>query len=264
MYSLRLRCAPEEADFLSGELFEAGTIGIRELESGANLELLAGFADSSCRAELLERFAQYSPEWEHEDETDWMQHTRDAWPPRLMGERIFLAPVWCDEATPDGRVRIIHNPGLACGTGEHPCTQMAFEALERAVEPGMRVADIGSGSGILTIAALALGASFAVGVDHDEASMSAARENFELNGITPLLAVGSAESLADGCVDVCVANINATVLLEIWEDLRRVTKPGSQMILTGFTEWESERIEALAVVCERRQVNEWCCLTARA
>ena len=73
-----------------------------------------------------------------------------------VGERLFLAPPWSEETVPDGRVRLIHNPGLACGTGEHPCTQMALAAMERIVKPGDRVADIGTGSGILAIGAALL------------------------------------------------------------------------------------------------------------
>ncbi|HEY3939259.1 MAG TPA: 50S ribosomal protein L11 methyltransferase, partial [Bryobacteraceae bacterium] len=183
MYSLRLTCLAEDVDLLSGELWQAGTLGIREVEQGASVTLIAGFETNERRAGLLRALAAFAPEWSAEKTTDWFEETRRAWPGRSIGERLFLAPPWCREATPAGRERVVHNPGLACGTGEHPCTRLALIALETSVTPGCRVMDAGTGSGILAIAALKLGAAVAVGLDLDEASLGAARENFSLNDL---------------------------------------------------------------------------------
>ncbi len=214
MYSLRLHCNAEDADLLSAELWEAGTAGIQELENGGGaLTLIAGFETNDGRDELLRRFGRFSPAWIHETDTDWVQATQRAWPGQRVGARLFLAPPWCDEATPPGRERVIHNPGMACGTGDHPCTQLALEALERVVSPACSMADIGTGSGILAISALRLGAATAFGVDMDEAALQAARENFALNALPANLVAGSADCLLSGSVDLVVANINATVLL---------------------------------------------------
>ncbi len=188
MYSLHIECDADQLDLLSAELWEAGTVGIRELSDG----VIAAFETNERRAELLQRFGGT---WTQEDSTDWVEATHHAWPPRLIGNRIFLAPHWCTDETPAGRVRLVHNPGLACGTGEHPCTQLALAAIESANVAGKTVVDIGTGSGLLAIAALQLGARIAVGVDLDEAALHAARENFELNHLLPNLAVGSADCL---------------------------------------------------------------------
>jgi len=263
MYSLRLTCTAEEVDLLSGELWEAGTAGIRELEEGDGVVLIAGFETNAGRADLLRRFAGRDTQWTQEDATDWVAATQRAWPPRLIGEQIFLAPHWCEDPTPIGRVRVIHNPGLACGTGEHPCTQLALAALETAGVAGNTVVDIGTGSGLLAIAALRLGASMAIGVDTDEAALKAARENFELNDLPALLATGSAECLRDGCAGVTVANISGTVLLSIADELLRIVDKGGRLILTGFTQFELAAIERQIGAGTVTSCDEWRCVSVQ-
>jgi ribosomal protein L11 methyltransferase len=263
VYSLHLVCTPGDVDFLSADLWELDTIGIQELDYGDEVLLIAGFAINVHRGELMNRFASYSPEWEQEDATDWIQHTRDAWPPREVGDRIFLAPPWSEEPTPAGRVRVVHNPGLACGTGEHPCTQLALMATEQNVFPGAAVVDVGTGSGVLAIAALRLGAGRAIGTDLDEAALGAARENFELNGLAAQLLVGSADCFRDGCSDLTIANISGTVLLGMLDDLLRVTAPEGRLILTGFPESELAVFQRLLPGCTVTEMNEWRCVVAK-
>lgn len=261
MYFLRLTCTPALVEQVSVELWDAGTAGIQEMDYGDTAVLLAGFENNSNRAALLERFALYTPEWEHEERTDWVAYTKEAWPPRSVGQRFFLAPPWCEQPTPPNRHRIVHNPGLACGTGEHPCTQLALEALEACVTLGHTVLDIGTGSGILVIAALRLGAAAAIGIDTDEATLQAAKENFALNQLVATLAVGSADIIHAEVADVTVANISATVLLSLADDLLRVTKPGGALILTGFPESEASLLESLFPGATISALNEWRCLT---
>jgi ribosomal protein L11 methyltransferase len=260
MYSLELTCKPDAVDFLIADLWEAGTIGVREDQTGEAVQLVAGFSSNALRRQLLDHFAAYAPAWRAEKDTDWVQYTRDAWPGRLAGERFFLCPAWRDDPAPAGRIRLIHNPGLACGTGEHPCTRMAIEALEGVVFSGCRVADIGTGSGILAIAARQLGAGTVAGIDPDEGALSAACENFGLNDLQALLAAGSASSIRSAWADVTVANISGTVLLQILEDLQRITKTGGRLILTGFTENELPAFTAYFPQSRILAEEEWRCL----
>jgi ribosomal protein L11 methyltransferase len=260
VYSLRLTCNADEIDEISGGLWEAETAGIRELDNDGRATLIAAFDSNSRREKLLARFAAYSPEWVTEPDTDWAAQSQLAWPARSIGERLFLAPPWNRDPTPDGRLRIVLNPGLACGTGDHPCTQLGLMALEKHVTAGCQVADVGAGSGILAITALHLGAGIAIGIDPDEAALQQAKENFILNSLNPLLVTGYADCLGDESADIVVANISATVLLAIADDLQRIVRRDGRLILTGFPEPELDRVEALFGKGEVLQQDEWRCL----
>jgi ribosomal protein L11 methyltransferase len=260
VFALHLNCRPSNVDLLSSQLWEAGTLGIQEVEQLEGVSLIASFETNINRAGLLIQFADYYPQWLSADATDWVAATQRAWPPREIGRRIFLAPPWCTDPTPSGRTRLIHNPGLACGTGEHPCTQLALTALETSSVPGQVIVDVGTGSGLLAIAALQFGAALAIGVDPDESSLAAATENSALNNLRPLLAAASADALRDACSNVTIANISGTVLLSIADDLLRITSSPGQLILTGFTHHELAVIEQ---TCGRGEVTscaEWRCL----
>ncbi len=263
MYWLRLTCPTEAVDRLTGELWGLGTAGIQELKNEGALVLIAHFETAESRNELISRFAIYAPEWGRDEEKDWLHETLAAWPAREVGRRLFLAPSWNTEPTPAGRERVIHNPGLACGTGEHPCSQLALCALERCLLPESTVVDIGTGSGILAIAARRLGARAAVGVDLDVYALEAARQNFELNGLDAQLVAGSADCLAKACADITVTNINASVLLFLLDELMRITRADGRLILTGFTEAESWRFREIFPAGEVSALDEWRCLTVR-
>ncbi len=259
MLSLHLTSAPECVEALSYELWEAGTVGIREEDRGAHVELIAAFEHEIDVAQ----FASYKPYWEREEDTDWVLTTKAAWPARTIGKRIFLAPVWNADPTPAGRVRVVHNPGLASGTGEHPCTQLALESLEDCVSEGSIVVDVGTGSGILAVAARKLGARTAMALDMDLASLYTARENFELNDFAPTLAQGSVDCAASAIADIVVANISGTVLLSIADDLLRVVKEGGWLILTGFPDSELSVMQSAFGAGAVTEMNEWRCLTLR-
>lgn len=263
MYSLRLTCNANEVDILSYELWVAETAGIRELDHDGRVMLIASFDSNARREKLLDHFAAYSPEWLTETDTDWVAQTHLAWPARPIGERLFLAPPWSRDPTPASRLRIVLNPGLACGTGDHPCTQLALTALEKRVTAGSCVADVGTGSGILAIAAVRLGAGTAVGIDPDRAALQQAKENFALNKVKALLVAGYADCLKDVSADIVVANISATVLFAIADDLLRITRRNGWLILTGFTELELGRIQALFGTGELLEQDEWRCLSLK-
>ena len=112
-------------------------------------------------------------------EPNWEESWKDNYPPQEVGERLVVVPCWNPEA--QGRIPVILDPGLTFGTGAHPSTQMCMEVMEELVQPGMDVIDLGSGSGILSIAALRLGAETAIGVDIDPKAEDIARENAAYN-----------------------------------------------------------------------------------
>jgi ribosomal protein L11 methyltransferase len=227
LFSLLFRGAPADDELLVAELYECGTSGIQALDDG----LRAFFDPSHDASTLLARFAAFQPELRIEPETDWEQQTRDAWPPLCIGQRLYLVAPWNTEPAPDGRIRLEIEPGMACGTGRHPATQLCLEALEGLVRPGMLVADIGTGSGILGHAALVLGARCVVGcdVDSDTVSIAAAR-------LPGHVFTGSAEALRSGSADLLVSNIDAAVLEALAPEFERIRKPGAPLILSGFRE----------------------------
>jgi ribosomal protein L11 methyltransferase len=238
LISLLIECPPEQRDRLIAELWEAGTLGVIETES-----FVEAFFDDASAATA---FAAWRPRVVEQEDVDWVQATQDSFPPVRIGQRFFLAPPWCADATPDGRFRLVINPGSACGTGYHACTQLCLAAMERWIRPGDRVADIGTGSGILAVAAQQLGASWVAGCDIDPEAIA--------ESIAPLRFTGSADALADQSVDVVVANISAAANQALLADYRRITRPGGRWILSGFEEWAFP-----GQVIETTPLGDWLC-----
>jgi ribosomal protein L11 methyltransferase len=230
LFSILLHPAPHLEDLLIAELYESGTTGITEEDAG-----LRAFFDSGADAgSIVARFAEFLPEIREEAPADWEQITRDAWPPIEVGERFFLVAPWNDAAaTPSGRLRLEIYPGMACGTGRHPATQLCLRAIEQTVRPGARVLDVGSGSGILSDAARLMGASRVIACDIDPDAVRIAVERVRV----PMF-VGSADAVRSGWADVVIANIDAATLERIAPELERVRKPESSLILSGFPEWD--------------------------
>jgi ribosomal protein L11 methyltransferase len=229
VFSLLLSCAPTWEDQLTAELWEAGTTGIIEEPGGVRAFFDAG---ADYRA-LIRRFAAYAPELRHEHAVDWAQISRDAWPPLLVGERFFLVPPWRDDSTPGGRLRLEMTPGMACGTGHHPATQLCLQAMEHFVRPGSTMLDVGVGSGILSAAAELLGASLVVGCDIDVDAVAIARQRVA----NPLFA-GSVDAVRAAFADVIVANISSSTVEQLAPEFERVRKPDSVLILSGFPRWD--------------------------
>ena len=214
MVFVRILAEPGAQDLLLAELLESETLGITE---GPGY-LDAFFADAS----IARRFG----EPQTVPGVDWVAETQAAWPPLLVGEKFFVVPPWCKDPTPPGRFRLEINPGLQCGTGQHPCTRKCLEAMERLIHPGDSVLDAGSGSGILSIAARLLGAGRVIACDIDP---DAARP-------VPLFQ-GSVDAVRAGSFDVVVANISEDVIGWMLPDFERVARV---RILSGFQNEEGE------------------------
>jgi ribosomal protein L11 methyltransferase len=203
-------------DDLTAALWDVGTLGIVEGD---------GYVDAYF--DLQETAAQFGDPQKAPD-TDWVRATEDAWPPLLVGEKFFVVAPWRTEPTPAGRFRLEINPGMQCGTGQHPCTQLCLEAMEHIICPGDSVLDVGSGSGILSVAARMLGAGRVIACDIDPDAAPAPGTN--VSEAAPFF-VGSADAVRDGAFDVVIANISEAVIEDLHPEFVRVAR---RRILSGF------------------------------
>ena len=155
----------------------------KKLEGLSRIKLYLEESDEAGLARLRDTVAELGLTMEAKPlpETDWEESWKDSYPPQEVGENLVVLPYWLAEEKTE-RKKIILDPGLTFGTGAHPSTQMVMEAMEQRVQPGWHCLDLGSGSGILSITALRLGAQSAVGVDIDPKAEDIARENAAYNG----------------------------------------------------------------------------------
>jgi ribosomal protein L11 methyltransferase len=258
---MALECGAAEKDDVVCELWGLKTIGIQEEDlPGDRCRLRAFFYRDREVESLRQQFARYGAEIRLEESKDWTTAWQPYWTSRLVGERFFLTPSWSNEPTPAGRMRLMMHPGLACGTGAHPATQISIEMLERCVEPGQLVIDVGTGSGILTIAAWMLGARFIAACDLDPIAMDVAGARFRNEGVNAAVLLGSLRSLRDECADLLVMNINATTDVQLLDEVKRVLRAGSAAIVSGYPDSQLERVEqayqGAGFRCEQRLVRE--------
>jgi len=175
-----------------------------------------------------------------DDGDDWQNAWKEHYGALAVGERLIIKPSWVDLAPEEknGRIVVELDPGIACGTGYHPTTYTCMEALEELVAPGMKVLDLGSGSGILTIAALLLGAGSAVALDIDSQAVTASRQNFRHLRLQDrvTLAKGSVPHPAAGenAIDLAVANISARGVADRSPFILQALKPGGLLIASGL------------------------------
>lgn len=229
--------------------------------------LFASDADISALCSLLAgTFPDAVPMVDALPESAWRPGLQQAVKARPVGERLWLAPAE-DRSAPGDRIVVRINMGLAFGTGEHPTTALCLDWLERHVTPGSTVLDYGCGSGILALAALALGAQRAFAVDHDEQALMATRANAELNGFRQRLLVTAPASLPAINVDALAANILAGPLVELAPAFATFVRPGGHLVLSGIVERQASQVAAAFAPYfshpEHTLRDGWVCLAAR-
>ena len=210
-------------------------------------------------------------------DTNWEASWKDNYPPQPIGDSLIVLPYWLADET-DGRKPIILDPGLTFGTGAHPSTQMVMEAMEELVKPGMTCLDLGSGSGILSITALRLGAKSAIGVDIDPKAEDIARENAQYNGFaapefTALTGnvTEDAELMAQLAVktyDLVLVNIVADVIIGLSPVLHRFLDENSTVICSGILDSRLDDVttaleNAGLTITSQRSREDWRCVTAK-
>ncbi len=208
-------------------------------------------------------------------EINWIDAWRQHYQPIAVGHRLVVLPAWMEPPRQE-RIPIRIEPGMGFGTGTHPTTQLCLELLEETLQPGEKVIDMGCGSGILSIAAVKLGARFALGLDIDPQAIPNARENAAANGVSNLieLEAGSVAEVLAGRftlqqAPLVMANILSPILIRLLDEgLARLVSPGGRLILSGILDeqWqdasvpsplrESLRKESL-IPLEVRRSGDW-------
>jgi len=171
------------------------------------------------------------------DEEEWSESWKRFFWPQRIGRRLVVKPTWRKWSTRRGDVLLELDPGMAFGTGTHPTTTLCLELLERMLRPGQSVLDLGTGSGILLLAAARLGAGRGVGLDQDPMATVIARRNLILNGVgTGSFAVLNGDLTAPlrGRFDLLLANILTGVVLRLLPELDRILTPGGRFICSGI------------------------------
>ena len=210
----------------------------------------------------------YTVETEGVEQEDWQNGWRKYYHPMEIGSRLAVVPSWQQYDT--DRVKLILDPGLAFGTGGHETTSLCLEALDEQVRGGERVLDIGTGSGILAIAALKLGAASAEGVDIDPVAVRTAGENAALNGVQDKLTVlvGDLSDKASGTYDIITANIVANAILSLAPAVPGLMAEGATFIASGIIDSRKDEVIAglekagLSVV-EVKEKRGWECIVCK-
>ena len=211
-------------------------------------------------------------------DTNWEESWKENYPPQQIGERLVVLPYWLADGAAEGRLPVILDPGLTFGTGAHPSTQMVMEVMEQTLRPGSSCLDLGSGSGILSIAALRLGAKTAVGVDIDPKAEDIARQNAAYNGFAApefTALTGNVtgdkqlmQSLKSGCYDLVLVNIVADVIISLAPVLPHFLQENSLLICSGILDSRLQDVlaalEGAGLTVEQTRAKEdWRCVCAK-
>ena len=210
------------------------------------------------------------------EDSDWENNWREYYKPIDVGEKLVVVPEW-EEAPQDGRLPLRLDPGLIFGTGSHATTRMCLAALEKFSKPGVRVLDLGCGSGILGICALILGCDSCLGVDIDPKAPDVVMSNAALNGIgTDKMTAWAGDIIADaslrahigGGYQLVLANIVADVIIPLSAVVHQFMAPGAVFICSGIIEHRWPETEAALIsngfeILDHKSEEEWHCFVCR-
>jgi ribosomal protein L11 methyltransferase len=265
-WALVLLAPPDELELLSAELFELGALGVELQDSGMTLmpgtpalpegrgRVIAHFEARSDAAAAAQELGAESPveiaaqDWN----VAWRAHHRTM----RVGPRSWVYPPW--ERKPDG-IAVAIDPGMAFGTGSHATTSLCLEACDEllALRPGADLLDVGTGSGVIALLAVKLGAGRVVGTENDPVALQAAREGARLNGIAEdrIEWLLRDPSEVPGQFGIVIANILLNTLEELAEQVAAKVAPRGRAVLSGLLADQADAAERAYVVCGLRPVS---------
>lgn len=271
-----VRVRHEELELAQLTLWELGATGLEERDettlvrgsTPGRVVVVAAFPDEASAQHALKQICE-----EHEAEIsylpheDWATEWRRGFSAKRIGRRLLLHPSWEPARSEPEDVVLTIDPENAFGSGDHETTRLVLQLLDQHVTGDERVLDVGCGSGVLSIAALLLGAASAVAVDIDEEACVVARRNAEINGVSARLEASSRDvGDIDRVYDIVLANIEARVLLQMPDSLRARIASGGFLVLSGIL--RGERDELLAAYAPLRleecvEEGDWCACLLR-
>lgn len=266
-------CEPLNIELLSGLLWELNPLGIVELDNSLLLsfdyqdDLDSKIIDYLEHLKEQKSFDSYEYSLNVFEETNWNEEWENNLKVIRVTDKIVIKPSFRDYSPSNGEIVITIDPKMSFGTGEHQTTKLMLSMCEKHIERKTKVFDVGTGTGVLAIASVLLGAEYALGIDNDEWCYENALENIEQNDVYGKVEFRLAEvaNIADNNFDIVLANIQKDVLLLIANDLLLKTISGGKIILSGllFTD-ETDIINAYTRLglnfIDRSQLDEWIAL----
>lgn len=246
--------ASDDADLVASRLFDLGALGLEERDSStlarpggeAAVTLVASFPDeATALAAQQDLGADYPTHIEHVVGDAWRDGWRAYWKPMRVAQRLVVVPSWEKYEPQPNDIVLELDPGQAFGTGTHETTQLLLGEIEGRVTPGVKLLDVGCGSGILSIAALKLGAGHAIALDNDPLAVDATRENAERNGVAERMQASGAdvETLHEA-FPLVLANIEARVLVPLAAAIAARVAPRGLLLLSGLLATDVDTVRA--------------------
>lgn len=249
----------DASEAVANYLFEMDAFGV-ELKDAANstTSLLAYYPLDdrvNTKVKKLKDFLSKLPTWgiqahpakidlKRIESEEWTEAWKSSFPPQRIGKRLLIAPTWHDISPDETDILIRLDPGMAFGTGYHPTTRLCLEMLEQTINPDQQVADIGTGSGILAIAAIKLGAKHVDAIELDPTAIPVAETNFTINGVTEQISLsqGDGIKLGQDKYHLIIGNILTKAILPIIPYCPSRLHPEGQIIFSGILESELEQV----------------------
>ncbi len=277
--SIIVRTTPIEVEFVSDLLWSLGVVAVEEhWDPDGIVRLQTSLGDDIDVVEQAMNSLPAKLDWSTTTVNDavankWREFAR----PTVIGHRIVIAPVWCDDqevaevvsslANPDQAIVIPIEPASTFGMGDHPTTKSSLLMIEKYLTPGDVLIDVGCGSGVLGIGALRLGAVRAIGMDINPSCIAVSQENARLNNVADRWSVTTEPLAVIGLpADIVVANILAPALIELSSELKRLTKSHGLLVISGVLAEHYEHVaEALAPLqeCDRIEYDGWAAVAFR-
>ena len=266
-WSLTAEVGREEAELVASLFFDGGARGVEERDDslapmpGARRpapgrSLLVAWFDARADAERAALRAGLAADLAEVPDEDWGETWKKGLRAFSVG-RVFVRPSWVEGEPPPGSAEVVLDPGMAFGTGSHPTTALCLSAVADALlgRPGASVLDVGTGSGLLAIAARKLGAGRVAAIDHDPAAVEVARGNAARNRVDVEVSGRPIEEVR-GPFDLVVANILANTLVDLAPALARQVAPGGRLLLAGLLAGQAEEVRRAALAAGLRAEGE--------